>query len=170
MATFNFTGSLTANLQATRRNVRKHSLESVTHSVAGAWAAGQHAASGRKGIPVATLPRVTAKLGGATRRSALLWVGSPKTRRIPRTRSYGPRDVGEARRVMQTFRLSQRFGISTQHPGGLLAFNRRFGSGPRAGQLPTQKVPANTGFFGEMNAEAEKRFKNFNFRPEGPKK
>ncbi len=161
MSDFRFHGSLTASLRATRRNIRRHSEEVVKHAFAGYWASVQHA-TGRPGIPVLT---------GATRRSALPWVRTPAFRRIPRGPSYGPRDVGEARRVLGSWKLGDRMGVSVQHPGGILARNFPFRSGPRAGQLPSRKVRAGKGFHIPGLEEAQSRFDRAgkNFRPEGPR-
>lgn len=161
MANFRFHGSLTQALRATQRNVANHALATVLAAGDAAWRASRGGTQ-RPGIPVDT---------GRTRFSAKAWVGRESFRRVAKGR-YGPRSVGEFRRAMASWKLGQRFGISVREGiAGLLAYNRRFRSGPRAGQLPSRKVREGVGFFGEMLNASQAAYKRAaqNFRPEGPR-
>lgn len=147
MATFTFRGSLTQNIQATRRNLRRHTKASVT----AAQVAYYEATQGRRGriqIPVDT---------GATRNSANPWVGRASFRKVPRGPTYPARARGVARRTMKRYKLGQRVGVSVQHPGGLLVF-------------PGFSKKAPQGFHEPALAEAEKAYANFPFKPVGPKR
>lgn len=158
---FVFHGSLTGALQATERNVARHSRETIIAAGEAAWKTSQGGTS-RPGIPVLT---------GRTRRSAKAWIGRESFRRVAKGR-HGPRSLGEFRRVMSSWKLGQRFGISVREGiARLLARNVRFKSGPRAGQLPSKKVREGVGFFGEMLAEAQASYVRAarSFRPEGPR-
>ncbi len=152
MATFRFQGSLTQAAQATKRNIRRHNAASVR-----TWADAyyQSARGKRPGVPVLT---------GATKNSLTPWVGRERFRRVPRGPIYPPPPTTAVNRAMQRWRLGQRFGISTQHPGGLLARGGRFRRGPRAGQLISKKAPF--GYHKPAVAAAEAAYRALRFKPE----
>lgn len=144
-------GSMKRALEADARNLDVYQVGAIKAGAKAAWASTQ----GGRGQGV---PRDT----GATQHAGRFGRGRPSFRRARSRRrgvSYPARPLGEADVALRGYRLGDRIFISFPHPGGILAYNRPFRSGPRAGQTPSKKVPAGVGFWGLALREEQRAIK-----------